>query len=98
MTKNSHSGRLRSSTLEQAVRHGFDISAVLAGSGLDHKTYAEPKTVLSQAQEFAIYANVSRLFATGDIGLRLGGLMTVNNFGLLGGLIANSSRVCDRRR
>ncbi len=75
------------------ARLGKDTSAVLAGSGLDHKTYAEPKTVLSLAQEFAIYANVSRLFATGDIGLRLGGLMTVNNFGLLGGLIANSRDV-----
>ena len=76
--------------IEQAVHEGFSPQEVLAGTELKYETYAWPGTRLSQSQEFAIYANVLRLFANEDIGLRLGNRMTVRDFGLIGGLLANS--------
>lgn len=78
------------------AQRGFDLDEVLAGTGLDDRSYAQPSTVLSSRQELAVYANIQRLgdlAGIDDIGLAIGAQINVNRAGMLGRLVANAADV-----
>jgi AraC-like DNA-binding protein len=79
--------------IQDMIAQGYDLGDVLAGTHLDSKTWDRPESVLSAAQELAIYGNIERLLQPGAAGLELGSRINVNAIGLMGGLLRNSRNV-----
>lgn len=76
--------------IEQMAGRGFDPKKVLMNSGLDESSIQNPQTLVSAAQEFAVYRNILQLSRSGSIGLELGRAINRNALGVFGGLLSNA--------
>ncbi|MES2257669.1 MAG: AraC family transcriptional regulator ligand-binding domain-containing protein [Pseudomonadota bacterium] len=79
--------------IQNMAEQGYDLGDVLAGTPLDGTSCERPESLLSGAQELAIYANIQRLLHPGAAGLEVGSRINVNAIGMMGGLLRNSRNV-----
>lgn len=76
--------------IQEMVFQGVAEQRLIYGTGLAAGSYQNPLTLVSGAQELAVYSNIQRTARSPFIGLELGGAANSNSVGILGGLLKNA--------
>lgn len=91
----SHSMLGMGALLAELRDQGIAADAVLKGTGLTERQFADPQGRMSHTQKIAIYRNAQRLSNTPELGLRAGGRQRLSDFSVYGYALVSSPTFAD---